>query len=422
MPMNNNDKVLVVGTTSDYIEWIRLANPGRAIFLTAAENRENTKEPEPHPSEEILCCLDDSKKAKNEIISHLHRWRMSINGIACFDCESMELAAYLAKEFSLPYPTIESIRLCRDKFISKTAWQKNGVPCPRFQLVQSSDEVHSFFKELDGPCVLKPVTGSGSELVFQCLNRKDCEQSTQHILEGLKCRESQPLYSKAISWFLAEEFIPGDEYSCDFIIQDDSVQIIRLTKKIKNNYKPFGTISAYLLSDCDSEGIHKKNLEKTLHNGAKTLGISDAICMVDFIVCEEKIFLLEITPRPGGDCIPYLLKRSVPLDILTYTLDFAQRRIKGLPKSYNGQYAALRMHAKNSGKINNIDSQLLVQDSRVLEIHSTRQPGHNINMPPNDYDSWNLGHIIFNPLPGIALEAQAQDLRNKLIVEIEDAS
>jgi predicted ATP-grasp superfamily ATP-dependent carboligase len=239
------------------------------------------------------------------------------------------------------------------------------------------------------------------------------------MLAGLKARKAQRLYNNTTSWFLAEEYIHGEEYSCDFIIKDDCVRIIRLTRKIKDSKSPFGTISGYKLADFEAEGLNRSKLENILRRGALSLNIVEAICMVDFLLCDNEIILLEMTPRPGGDCIPSLLKLSGPFDILTFTLDFAQGRRIDLPKWQNGRYVALRLHAKKSGTVKQIDASLLRKDSRVLEVRTACAPGHHVDMPPQDYDSWYLGHIIFKPAPGIALQQQCQELRQQLVLEME---
>lgn len=419
-PMEDNYKVLVVGTTSDYIDWIRQANPERAIFLTDPEVRYRAHEFNPQPEEEIISCLDDVEQVKKLLMAHLSHWRLSVDGIACFDCESMDLAAILAKELSLPYPSVECIRLCRDKYVTKTIWQEKSVRCPQSQIVQSADGVFEFLQEIDAPGVLKPLTGSGSELVFHCSSRKDCDRGVRLIQEGLEVRKSHRMYNSYSNWFLVEECIHGTEYSCDFHIRHDTVEIIRLTKKIKLNNKPFGTIDGYGLTKADNEGINKDHLNQILLQGAMALGIANAVCMVDFYLRGDEIVLLEMTPRPGGDCIPFLLRCSLPLDILTYTLDFAQQRETHVPEGHNGQYAALRVHAGKAGTIKSIDSQLLQQDPRVVEVHSIRKPGHRIMMPPHDYESWYIGHTIFKPQQGVELDVQTRELREMYMVEIEN--
>lgn len=418
--MSSNAKVLVVGTTADYIEWIRQVSPGTALFLTDYSIRQEASEPDPHRSEEILTDLDDAVQVKEEVERHLLKWNMALDGIACFDCESMELAATLAAEFGLPYPTVESIRNCRDKYVSKTLWRKHGVNCPRVRLVQSAEGLYDFLNSIDGSCVVKPLSGSGSELVFRCASKKDCDKWATVMQKELKNRQSFRLYSNATSSFLAEEYVEGDEYSCDFVVSNDTVRVIRLTRKIHARNKPFGTIAGYALESYPPEAFDGNLLEEILLNGAKALGMDHAICMVDFLVSDNDITLLEMTPRPGGDCIPHLLRRSGGMDMVSFTLAFARRQPVPAEKApVNGRYVGLRLHARKAGRIARLDTGRLEQDPGVKEIHLIRRSGHVVTMPPADYESWYLGYVIFQPDPDVPLENQCHDLGLRLGVELE---
>lgn len=417
-------KVLVVGTTSDYIDWLRRAAPGRFIFLTDPCNRDQAVEAAPSAPEEILCVLEDYDLAAQILEKHLQHWGLSVDGVTSFDCESMELAAFLAEKLSLPYTSVASIRLCRDKFATKNIWQKNGVRCPRHRLVQSADAVRDFMQDIGGPCVLKPLSASGSELVFRCSTLKDCDKFTKLMLDGLAAREAIRLYDNATSWFIAEEYIDGEEFSCDFTIRDNQLDILRLAQKIKLKGNYFGTIHGYRLSDWETAHISQEILAELLLHGADALGINNAICMVDFIVTDGMISLLEITPRPGGDCIPFLLSKATGFDILRYATDFARQDTNNeIPLNMPPcEMIALRLHAGSSGEIIRMDSDKLRQDERVHEINLIRKIGHQITMPPVDYESWYLGHLLFQPHPDIPIEQQCNEVRRMLDLEIEHAS
>ena len=72
--MKNTAKILVVGTTSDYITWLQRVGEGRVLFLTDPLVRQQAKEPAPTPKEEILCNLN------NVAQSGLPCWTISIDG------------------------------------------------------------------------------------------------------------------------------------------------------------------------------------------------------------------------------------------------------------------------------------------------------------------------------------------------------
>jgi glutathione synthase/RimK-type ligase-like ATP-grasp enzyme len=416
-------KVLVVGTTADYIDWIRLSCPGRALFLTDPTVRRQAPEPRPTPAEEIVCDLSDYGGARQALEQCLSSEALRLNGIASYDCESMELAAVLAHEFALPYPSVQTVNNCRNKYLSKLLWQKHGLRTPRSMLIRSIADVAAFFREIGGPCVLKPLNGSGSELIFWCDSERACETGFEKIISGLQERRTNRLY-KSLSndgpMILAEEYIKGNEFSCDFVIENGGVRVIRITRKVISSTGAFGTARGYLLSASLPDGIDEQDLLQILYQSAAALGLDRAMCMLDFIIHENQIVLLELAPRPGGDCLPFLLRRCWNLDLLKLFLDFSQHRplrieIPSDPPACLG----LRLHARHSGILKKIDASQLSNHARVRETYLCRKPGHLIRMPPDDYESWLLGHIIMEPDGHIELEAQCQTLVDKLVVEIE---
>jgi biotin carboxylase len=422
-PVQGNDRVLVVGTTSDYIDWIRCRCRGKALFLTDPTVRRQAREPQPDPVEEVVCDLSDYRLALQTLEQHFSNWTLVPNGVVSFDCESMALAAVIAHKFALPYPSIQAVDNCRNKFVSKALWQRQALHTPRQCLVGSVADAVRFYQELAGPCVLKPLDGSGSELVFWCDSQADCETAFQEILNGLGCRRTNRLYrsfSAVGPAVLAEEYIQGDEFSCDFIVENGRIRIIRIARKVIAPTGPFGTVLGYLLSPSLPDAFSAKGLRQILYQSATALGLDRAMCMLDFIVRDGQVVLLELAPRPGGDCIAYMLRRCWNLDPLKLFLDFSVgRRLEFEKPSDLPTCLGLRVHAGHSGVLKKIDASALVHDARVREVHLPRKRGHLIHMPPDDYESWLLGHVIIEPDPRDGLEAQCRTFLDKIVVEIE---
>ena len=121
-------RLLVVGTTVDYIDHISRHYPGRALFVTDPAERATALEKEPAPADELLCDLQNTRGVHDELKTRLSRRRIGICGVVCYDCESLGLAADLARQFALPFPDPAAVRLSRNKFLSKQIWQKAAVP------------------------------------------------------------------------------------------------------------------------------------------------------------------------------------------------------------------------------------------------------------------------------------------------------
>ena len=423
-------RVVVVGTTSDYIQLIRRRYPHRALFLTNSVERARASEETPAPAEEILCDFTDDAEVLRVIRDHLHRYRLAVDGVTCFDCEYLGFAAYLASRLGLPFPSPSAVAQSRNKFLSKEAWKKVEVACPEAAVVRNRAELHKFVERVGKPVMLKPLTGSGGELIFRCVDHTDCLQAYDTMINRLSKAGENRLYLQdsvapgdldPIQDVVLEEFIPGQEYSCDFFLENGRLEVIRTAKKIPTEGAQVGTTTAaYVIPAELPAEIPSPVFLDQLHRAATALGLDRALCMVDFIVWQGKAYLLELTPRPGGDCLPWLIQQSCGLDMIGLALDMAQgRKLSLVPGQSWETLVGLRLFAQQAGTVKEIDEKDLRQDPRVQEVFIKRRPGHRVILPPNDYDSRLFGHVIFRPRGSTSLETECAELASKLKVVME---
>jgi biotin carboxylase len=425
-PRVPSERALVVGTTADYIDLIESRFPGRSLFLTDARERASAHEAAPERSAEVLCDLTDAEGALAVLRDHLRDNRITLGGVTCFDCESLSLAARIAQSFALPYPSTEAVAACRSKLACKDHWRRAGLPCPDAGLVSSEDEALRFMERLGRPVVLKPLTGSGSELVFLCRDKEDCSRAFRTIEAQLAAHSDVRMYGGQAGGedfrrlFAIEEVIEGEEYSCDYLIENGRVEIIRIARKLPAPNQPIGTILAYLLPADLPPQIGVERFRGQLREAARAVGLERAICMLDFFVRGDEAFMIEIAPRPGGDCLPFLLRQSCGLDILGAALDFAERSPLAIPAPERWRrLAGVRLFAPQPGVIRSLDVTAIREDPRVLETHLKCAPGHRVILPPENYDSRILGHVIFTPRNADDIESECLDIASKLHIEME---
>jgi len=412
-------RVLVVGTTTDYVHWIDRAWPGRAMFLTDPAERGRAVEPAPDARTELLEDLRHRQRVRRSLADHLRRHHMRLGGITCYDCESLSLAAWLAQSFELPYPSVDSINLCRDKLECKTAWRACGVPCPEASLVCSSEEAVEFLRQMGGVCVLKPPTGSGSEYVFLCRSPAEAAAAVQTIRQNMARLADSRMYAGVGERIVAEQHIEGGEYSCDFLLEDFGLRIIRVARKIRLPRGPFGTIHGYEVPAELPTSVSRLRLASVLQQAASALGLRRSVCMADFIATPAGTVMLELTPRPGGDCLPQLIRSAAGLDMLGLTLDVAEGRPIHLPPPNRWtRHAAVRIHADAGGVLQNVDVTDVAADTRVVDITLSREPGHVVTLPPEKYDLWVLGFILFRPDPAGDVATQCDEILRKVRVKI----
>ena len=422
-------RVLVVGTTPDYIAYINERYPGRALFLTDVMHRPSADYPAPDEADELVCPLVDTDGAMQQLHDHLLLHRQSLSGVAGYDCEWLALAAHIAAEYGLPFPSVDSVLLSRNKHLTKVRWTEQGVRCPITELIYTGAQAVRFATELGRAIVLKPLTGSGSELTFRCQDRFEAIQAFSLIKAGLARRAESPLYSSTddrhdepapTDAMLAEEYVEGREYSADFEIDGDQIVLIRVAKKMRSRDLPFGTTLAYVVPARMPGWLDYEALEGRLREAAQALGLTRAICMVDFIVSHDEIVFLELTPRIGGDCLPPLVRHCSGLDTIGLALDFAEKRRLSIPPHRDWELlVGLRLFAARGGVVTSMNTEALRSDPLVREIYLKRKPGHLVSLPPEDYDSWLLGHVIFAPGKDIDLSRQCDRMNAKFTIEME---
>jgi biotin carboxylase len=423
---------VVVGTTSDYIDLIRRRYPHRALFLTNPVERIKASEETPGAGEEILCHFTNDAEVLRVLKDHLHRYRLAVDGVACFDCEYLGSAAFLAERFGLPFPSPSAVAQSRNKFISKQVWKRAEVACPEAVVVRNRADLFKLLDRVGKSVILKPLTGSGGELVFRCSDHNDCLQAYDTMINRLSKAGENRLYLQdpfapgdfnPIQDVVLEEFIPGQEYSCDFFLENGRLEVIRTAKKILTAENQVGaTTAAYVVPAELPAEIPAAVFVDQLYRAATALGLERALCMVDFIVSQGKAYLLELTPRPGGDCLPWLIQQSCGLDMIGLALDVAQgRKTSTFKKQSWKTLVGLRLFAQHEGTIKEIDEGDLGRDPRVQQVFIKRRPGHRVVLPPHDYDSRLFGHVIFRPTVCTSLETECAELESKLkvIMEIE---
>lgn len=416
----------MVGTTSDYIDWLRRGSPNQLVFLTDCQIRSEAKEKAPSLEEEVCSNLGDMESATRAILNFVKRRNLAINGIACFDCESMNLSSRIAEAFGVPYPSPDSIVNCRDKCRSKKLWAEAGLRTPGGEEVKTPLDAARAFHQIGSSSVLKPTRGAGSELVFLAKTADEASHCFREIEKGLAKRRTNPLYTNSIgakSAIVIEEIIEAQEYSCDFVFENNRVHILRIARKIPQPKGPFGTTMAYVLPESLPPEVSLTRFEDTLRRSAKALGIRRAISMLDFFVTNGEIVLLEMAPRPGGDCLPALIRHVYDVDILRTAVQYAAG--KAIETAFPALSAprtplvGMRVHAPSEGTLQEVDVSSIRNDRRIREIHFIHQKGHVIKMPPFDYDSWLMGYVIFAPNKELSILEQCEEIQNRIRIEVK---
>jgi len=404
----SSDIILVIGTTPDYVTRLNESHAGKLCFAMHYSFEREFDLESGKPCHLYFTDIENHHVLLEKTERYLKKHKLIPQGIACFDCESLMAASLLARSLNLFFASPESISLCRNKFLSKQLWLRHNVPAPEATMASNLSQTIDFFRKNGNQnIVIKPVSASGSELVFKCRNELQISEAVEVMTAELSRRKDKRLFNGCTvfpddrdvdpcGFWVAETCINGREFSCDFILDQERVHLIRETAKVMAPNQTFGSVLAYVYPPSYPENFLKDEFKKTLKNAAYALGFDRGYFMADFIVDRDRPMILELTPRPGGDSIPDLIETAAGIDIPGLYLSYVRKDLK-LPVSFPrsaSSFAAINLYAPAEGLIKYLSAQRMKLLPWVKSVRLLRETGDIVCFPPEDYDSRLLGYCI----------------------------
>ncbi len=186
----------------------------------------------------------------------------------------------------------------RDKAAMKEVFCEKQIPCAKFTRFQEVEELREWMKNerLSFPIVVKPQMAFGSINVSIC-------RSARELVVACKLLKNQDLTPFGIenSGYLAEEFIPGEEYAIDLIgngqrhfITDIWLYERREFSRGRNAY-----VSANLVDPKEESELVEKLAEISVR-AVQALGIRYGCAQVEVKVNSSHISVLEVGARIAG--------------------------------------------------------------------------------------------------------------------------
>ena len=196
------------------------------------------------------------------------------------------MMARIAKELNLPFYSVETAEWSTDKFQMKQRFIEGGVPCAQGQLIHSAEEA----KGLYFPVICKPRDNSGSRGVKLC---RDLKELHECIAEALQ-------YSK-LETVLVEEFIEGREFSIESLHYDGKTEVIQFTEK-KTTEFPYNVELGHK-QPANLTEEQKNSIREIIAKIGSALKFENCPSHTELKVCERGIYVIETSPRLGGDFI-----------------------------------------------------------------------------------------------------------------------
>lgn len=203
------------------------------------------------------------------------------------------MMARVAEKYGFPFYSIETAQWSTDKYQMKQRFLEGGVPCARGRLIAKVEEADDLYC----PLIVKPRDNSGSRGVKLCRNKEELQEAMQEALQ----------YSH-LDTVLVEEYIEGQEYSIEGLHYNGKSEVIQFTEKTTTEF-PYNVELAHKQPANLTEN-QKNDIRELVSKIAKCMHFESCPSHTELKINERGIFIIETSPRLGGD---YITSTLVPL-------------------------------------------------------------------------------------------------------------
>ena len=274
-----------------------------------------------------------------------------IDGIMSFGVDpGVVSASYVQNKMNLPsFGQFESIEILQNKDKFRSFLSENGFNVPKAKSFSSKEEALIGISCMEYPIIVKPTDSAGSKGVTKVENKEQLSKAIDSAFLHS--------FSKKI---IIEEFIEKvgcssdtDCFSIDVKLAFVSYNSQYFDDKAANPYTP----AAYSWPSTFTEE-QEKYLTSEIQRLITLLGLKTVVYNVETrISTNGKPYIMELTPRGGGNRLCEMLRYATGVDMITnITRAVVGDSIENIEqKPYIGHWAEIIIHSDTSGIFDHIE-------------------------------------------------------------------
>ena len=348
-------KILLLGGSTQQIPAIEYANEQGYYTVLCDYLADN---PGQDYAKKFYCVSTTDKDAILEVAKN-----EKVDGVVAYASDpAAPTAAYVAEKLGLPTNPYKSVEILafKDKF--RDFLRENNFNCPKAKGFSSFENAKEEICQFDFPVMVKPVDSSGSKGVSKVEKLEDFEEAYKIALDNSRGKN-----------IIVEEFIVQDHkfmIGGDCFVLNGKVAywgLLNCHRDPKvNKLVPVGKSYPLLVSDSRINKV-KEEIQKVVNILGIKFGGFNLEIMVDK---NDRVFLIEMGPRNGGNMIPDLLKIINNVDLIGATVETAigNNSLVLEAKTNNGFYATHNIHTEKNGSFVDIKYKNSIEDKIIKKV------------------------------------------------------
>jgi biotin carboxylase len=226
-----------------------------------------------------------------------------IDGVIAVGDRPVTLAARVARALGLPGNPPDAAAASRNKLASRKIFKAEGLLTPpAFEAVPIESDPSIIARDRGYPLVIKPLALSASCGVMRVDDPEDFVPAfirLRNLLHSIDVRSER---DKAHDFVMIESFVPGREYAIEGVLTRGSLQVLAIFDKPDPLDGPFFEETIYVTPSRAPQRVQQA-MVREIARAARALGLTHGPVHAECRVDGERVFVLEVAPRPiGGLC------------------------------------------------------------------------------------------------------------------------
>ena len=236
-------------------------------------------------------------------VSYMARSR-PIDRIVALDEFDMENAAALREHLRVPGMGLTTVRYFRDKLAMRARAREGRILVPEFVHVLNYDAIREYMERVRPPWLLKPRS-QASGIGMKKIERAD---DLWPWLENLGDQQS---------FYLLEQFIPGDIFHVDSIVSERKVVFAEAHAYGRPPFDVAHHGGVFTTRTLPHPSVDAKALLKINRELIDALGLARGVTHAEFLRAHSdgRIYFVEIAARVGGAYIANMVEAATGINL-----------------------------------------------------------------------------------------------------------
>ncbi len=298
----------------------------------------------------------------------------------------------------------EAAQISGDKLLMKDQYEKYGVRTAKYRKIFFADkDIEEKISELTQPLIFKAVDSSGSRGIIRIDDLSKCKETIEEVKK----------YTKK-DYFIAEEFLEGEEFGAQAYILGGKVQFILPHGDYVFHGDTGVPIGHWVPFELDEEIIN--DAKEQLQLAADAMKLNNCAMNADFILVNGKTYVLEIGGRSGATCLSEMVSTYYQFDYYDKMIEAALGENPDFHSNDSVPCAAMLLRSDKNGKIV-AQEDLNEKDDDILEVQFDHAIGDEVSafrIGPH-----RIGHVI---VKGSTLQSaikKLDDVLEKIHIEVQ---